>query len=792
MVDELFKSPDIAGLNYSFEHENFRGEEAKKQLINLMVSRIEQISRSTKVEPTSAFLKVFAELKRVLTEDPKVRQARVLDRKFFERLYRRTFPMPLGFDILSADDPLLKLKDSDQAAIALQEKGYIGPMEIKRTAIETVTSQTRSGDAGRQIPSSIIVYGDTSTGKTFLFKTLMDYLGLKPYNFDKPSDDAGYIVIKAEALADNEQSATPTKMSVQRALAHLEHFLTMPNGYRGFVLFDDLHEGTATVRKELISFIQKMQEAEGGVLRLRKRAGSDPKAIEFVEVPVRNINLWMTLNPQPNKKVLKEYVDWEDTKNLDKFIVAALSGEGVQINPSFVARWAMKLNLDSFPREAKLTGLVDRLKSGAAQEFSSNPRLTLVTPDVLDLLAEEFGEANAREFLTAAASSILTLSEEAPKAPIYLLQPNHRNIKRAATDQKINSANGRDRSTADANLIREVLRKQTILRPVTLGDMASKVELMSYMIDGFRVQIYHSLIAAAQQSVDLNRNLDMRKREMPALFMGIVHNIAEFPSVPLQYVRSLPTDLGARTGEDIREFDRAMNKSVAENSQDFLRVKFGNSGSQSMDVDSFLNSSTSPVMQRSRKDVMSETAEDAKKILEVAMASFFRTKNLHSRMTVLDWAEQIPNEDPRKKAKEAGDQLLQLYFNFSANLFSSDLAESSAGANGTQILDYDRVRLFLMCVDKAIVDLPWAQWSQFMLSVVDHSVTDVGFGLSSEIQKVMFESVFSPLTTAAPESIIQLAETNREFREFRDEKTHLQNRFNSECSGFLSDKGYKK
>ncbi|MGE3387087.1 MAG: ATP-binding protein, partial [Bdellovibrionales bacterium] len=306
LIDELFNNSKIAGLGYTFDHKNYNDAEARRQLVGMMVNRVEHIARGLNQEPTNAFLKAYLELRRQLTEDSRLRQERRIDSFFFERLYRRVFNMPLSFEILTKDDPLLKLKDPERAAIGLQERGYEGPTELKRQVLETVTSQTKGADDGRPVPSSTILYGSTSTGKTFLFKKLIEYMGLKLYDFSKPNDDqASAFIINLGTLLEKEDPANPGRLSVDKALQHLENFLALPQGLRGFVLIDDAHKGSPEVRKRFLQFMQGFFEAPGGMLRVHRM--NERK--EIVDIPVRNLNLFMTLNPQPDREIRDKFVD---------------------------------------------------------------------------------------------------------------------------------------------------------------------------------------------------------------------------------------------------------------------------------------------------------------------------------------------------------------------------------------------------------------------------------------------------------------------------------------------------
>lgn len=783
LVDELFNNPKIASLQYEFQHNDLPQKEARRQLVGVMVNRVEQIARGQGQEPTSAFLKAYLELKRQLTEDPRLRQEKKLDRFFFERLYRRVFNMPLSFDILTKDDPLRKLQDIERAAIGLQERGYEGSTELKRQILETVTSQTKGADEGRPIPSSTILIGSTSTGKTFLYKTMIKYMGLKEYDFARPMDDqASAFTINLASVSEAEDPSNPGRLSVQQVIQHLEHFLSLPNGSRGFILIDDAHKGSPEVRKVILQYLQGFFETPGGMKRVRRLSG------EIVEIPVRNLSIFMTLNPQPDREIRKRYIDEWDA-DIDKEIIAALAGEGVQIDESFVARWSTKLNMDSFPREAKLPTLVTRIRAAAQQEFSSHPRLMLVTPPVLDQFVTHFPDANAREFLSSATYSMLSLDNDLAPAPIYLVQPN---IERREEEDAILDSKSRDKGKGGEKIntaaLREFLKKITIVRPIRVNDIGSQIYLTSFVVDSFRSQVYNWLITSGQRMPELSSTRQLRTRDMAAFFLGIVDNLSDFPSVPLDRVRLQPDQyaVGLKPSQ-IAEFNEAVAKNSARSGK-FFRFDFQSAvGDANIELSQFIDSTYVP-KKRGRLDVLAETAGEIQKILAPLMAAYFRVPDVNGNLDLQAWGQSLTDAEPKEAFIKASQELIRLYLNFGIRLFEDDLKEMAkdSGYGQLNLTDYDRVRLFMMCLDKALTQLPWGRMTKFTLQTVDASVNDLSWGMRPAIQHLYFKSTYSPLSTLTPELVVDMANASRDFREFRDQvQGSLRLAYEEKCDNIL-------
>lgn len=811
LIDQLFSRPEIASLLYNFQHESLSPQEARKTLIEIMVARVDSIARQQGLERTAAFLRAYSRLRLTLTEDTQLRQDRLINRSFFERLYRRVFSMPLSLDILPTNDPLRNLADPEMAAIRLQEMGYEGSPDVKRRVIETVNSQTQGADEGRPVPSTVILYGETSTGKTFLFKKVIEMLNLKVYDYDKPNDDSvGAFIFKPKELLDEKDPANPHKMSVQEAIDHWLHFLTLPQGWRSFTLIDDLDKGSPAVRKALVTAMATVLDDRSKYVRAKRL-----KTGEIVEVPVRNLNLWLTMNPQPNRKVLEEYVaidQWWNVdkvdKDLDKYIVAALSGEGFQVDDSFPARWQTKINMDRFPREAKLPTLAGRVRTATAEEFNSNPRFLLFPPTVLGELSKIFVNANAREFLTAATYALMSVDAEMPEAPIYLVLKKEHNESLAGGDQVVDYGVGHDErgrrivgAQVDSQAIKSELRKFSAVLAVDKKETGSMIRLMNYLVNGFRNHLSHSMILAIQRSKEFRGSTDVKMRQMPALVLGILHTITDRGTLPPHLVKVHPEELGARTDKQIIDFSEEMNRSQ-KRSPAFFPIPIEGSNSNLPTRDQFLGGGKLEVFARTRKDVIIEYSEKVSPVLQALMSEYFGLENVRAIETPANWAMRLAELEPQSTSKEdgkykdyrrknafkaAGDALVKIYGEFSAALFSADLTEMNASKDYAPILDYDRARLFLVAIDRALTKMPWGQMTNFFYDVAQAAVSDGSFGLRAEVQNFLFSSVYTPLVNLPPESIIELSVSQREVRDFtKTMDPYLKDRFSSMCVKMLS------
>ncbi|NJL24084.1 MAG: ATP-binding protein, partial [Calothrix sp. SM1_5_4] len=274
-----------------------------------------------------------------------------------------------------------------------------------------MTSHTRGGaEAGRKIPSSIVLIGDGGTGKTFLLETMIRYLGLKVYDFSKPQDEeAGAMIIRVQDIVDQDDPAHPEKLSIKKVLAHISNFLSLPNGWRGLILFDDLHKAASTeILKQLMTQIQTLFEAPNGLVKVRPMIATGVLG-DIKEIPVRNLMLTVTLNPTKDRKKRERFIDRFDKKDPVLEAVAAITRDNYQLEDSIFSRFGEVIDMSEFPREAKVPSLLNKMREANMQEFSAHPRLVAVTPRTLDTLVNAFPHSNARDFLTPATYSLLSL-----------------------------------------------------------------------------------------------------------------------------------------------------------------------------------------------------------------------------------------------------------------------------------------------------------------------------------------------------------------------------------------------
>ncbi|MCB0357108.1 MAG: hypothetical protein KDD40_08880, partial [Bdellovibrionales bacterium] len=426
LLASIFKDPHIAMLGYKFDSTGItrrkNGEvispvDEMRNVLRYAVNRVESNAKAIDSNPFSIYLDFLTLFSRTLVQDRTVRNSQVINKALIEILMSKMFNIPLNRNFLPKNDPLYLLSRKD-AAVKLQEAGYNGPITLKRRFIDVLVSQLTQAQT-KPIPSSMILAGDTGSGKTHTFESLVKMLGLKLYNFDRSqienNEEANAIVIKSDKLVTESKavaSHSSNSMSVEQAIKHLEHFLTLPNGYRGFILIDDLHGAPDEVREKLLQYLRALFESRDGMYTIEQsniKVGSKAIAIKSTRYPVRGLNIIVTMNFTENQDKIKKFSKKPGEPTLEELILATLSTSKHNIEKSFLRRWGDIIPLSTFPAEAKAPGLLDAFFKRSKDTLELRSKLALLSPRLVRKIVSKFKTTDARTFLADATNILFTL-----------------------------------------------------------------------------------------------------------------------------------------------------------------------------------------------------------------------------------------------------------------------------------------------------------------------------------------------------------------------------------------------
>jgi hypothetical protein len=746
LIESLFRRPEIEALDYSFyldSDEEMSEDEARKQLIYHFVNRVEQIAGNLELESTSSFIRAFTELRANLSEDIYLRRHRRIDRRYLERLFFKTFPITINLDNLEDDDPLKRIVNVQQAARELTKLGYQGPMELKELTLSTMLSQTTGSDAGRPIPNSQIYYGGTSSGKTYLFKMKMELLGLTKYDPNRAgNEEAGFIIINVQNLVEDNGGAD--KLTVDEAIAQIEDLLAQPNGHRAQILFDDAHKtGTKNIHQKLHSYIQSFFEAPDGVKRVKKKDGT------YKDVPVQNLGLYMTVNPTMDKKQKERYEEGNDIK---KKVLAALASHDVPMEESYLARWSEIIDLDKFPRGAKVPALVQRIRDRS----SESPQTVVVDPSVIGRLVGMNEKSNAREFLNPAANALVSIPPSAEPASLYIVSDR---MAARVTSDDVDPQLGEQQAPATQSPFRTSLNLTQTVREISQVDAISwhnpesVLRLVDFTMNNLRSQLYNHAVLATQNTEILRLPLSGQASTLQRNFiLAMVTHMVRHPKIPLAEFKVSGADFRTMTSIEIEELMASQNRRKRDQKESYFPIAFGIRSNFSMsDPGRFINDTVSESrMSRTMHDVFSETMDELAVVIRDMMLLYMRYDSQAIDFAqewrphdVEAWYDSLDTEDKTERFKQLSNRLLELFSGFTDKLVDSNLLEVR---RNEQTFDYySQGRLFSYLIDATLVRMQWGSMSKMVLDVLDRS-SDLQLGQKPSFRNWAFKSAYSPLS----------------------------------------------
>lgn len=784
ILDEVFLKPEIAALRYEFVIDNqepSREPPSRKALVAYLVNKTITLAHQFDIEPTSAFMRVLQELSQALVEDQKLRTSRKLDRSFMERLLTRVFNIPLNIATLEPDDPLVRLSDTKKMAFELQEAGYLGPLNLKVMFVDALLAQVRGTNSGRRVPSSVILLGETSTGKTLLFEKLVEVLGLQPYDFSNPNDpDANALIIPVGEITSGENDS----FGIKKVIEHIKNFLALPMGYRGYILFDDMHKaGSPEILRELIAFQNSLFEAKDGNI-LVSSFGQD-----FLRpVPVGSINMVMTLNPTEDSELQKRY----NAKGQDvDLVVASLARDGVSIDRSYVMRWTTLINLNLFPVEAKGPALQMKLHDTSQSGFNLNSNLTLFDPTAVKVVSDMFPETNAREFLPAASESLTGVADKLTgKDKIRIVVPKDRRGRKHLEDPEkalSNATTAWEGTGRQRAVISSFIDESMTSIALKADGIEGRLLLISLMSDTIRTLFYQNFVTSLTQDVSFIETPELRENLLAPMLAAVIDHLKTKPVMPLSLLQIDPRVFGARSRDAVSEFDETLRRldEYMERSR-FYPIQFGD---EVPGYDAYRQATDRTyrgLQEHNRAHVIADLSKEFVELHKKLMALTLRVNGTFSFPSVEDWLTGLDEKEPHSQMKALGDETVQMFRRFQSHLFERHLFEMKNTERFEQLSIYDSVRLFLLSADRALSRLPWLRAQEFVLHAAELATQDLTYGQLPGVQHYLFRSGFSVFRAASKDFIVQLAESSDAFRGWPNHlRSHLSNRFDSKCSRFL-------
>lgn len=789
LVNALFDRPDVTSLGLQFALKDSNGREPRSQLIHHFFNRVDQIAYDLKIEKTTAFVKAFTALKNSLSENLELRRSRRIDEHFIERIFTNVFPMPLNVDILDKTDPLQKVKNADTAVRDLEKEGYTGSRDLKRRLIENIWSQTRPTDSSKPIPNSQILFGKTSKGKTFLIECLFRMLNLIEYKASQTSNaEADYIFINVAKLTADE-GKDPDKTSVSKMIDNIYDLLSQPKGPRAHILFDDFHKATSVeVRRQLFQFIQGLFEAKNGMITVRSKDGKRVR-----EIPVQNLNVYMTLNPTSNEATRSQFI--RNNQNLSpadilkREVLAAISEKGFEPEESVLARWSDIINIDNFPRSAKVPELGKRVRTHSR----AGRHMILVEPNVIDALVTKFEDANARELLAPAAAALTHVPSSAAPSLLYVVSKRESLNIGGRGEEAAPEIHGQINSQELGNAV----RKLTQIDPVKIEEPRSMLRYMSFVLQNFRLQVFNNLALEAHMSDTLRlEKAGMINLVKMHFLLGAATHVLDKPELAVTELTIRPEHLAFLNRGQTEEFYAELSKMKKLPHQPHFPARFGQRDSNDLDLASFIDGkSGAKVQPHNRKEVIAQFVGRAEVILAKVMQHYLRLQSVSELSEISRWKDanirrwfdQLQENNPDAQVRALMTELLELFMDFQIEFESHELDDLVHSAKPISI--YEEVRVFAYIIDKAISIMPWSSVSKMTFDVVQMS-SDLSLGTKTAFKEYIGTHEISPFAITTPEfmtDMMSVAQTLGAPKEGALSK--LKQNVNDLCADILSVRG---
>jgi len=799
-LGELGYRFDISTRSTSQKNIIVNSTSSSKEFAEYLVNRADNISTENKTEVTSNYVRMETNLRDLIKNDSEIRRTKVLDRTFAERVLAKAFGLALHYEILPEDDPIriLQRDDGTFAAMELQRRGYNGPIELKLKFIKALANQSQNTSV-LPIPSSQIIYGRGGTGKTLLWTTtVLGVLNRKLYDFANgaENEDASAMMIDVSKVATVSNSRDVYSEDLvddnfEDIEEHLLRFLSGPNGYRGYVLLDDLHKAPSDVLKRFITLINSLFSAPNGIFTRRLRNG------EVVSFPIRNLSLTITLNPPSDISKIKKF-GGSGTKVDVGSILASLNTDENSVETSFVTRFGTIIPLDVFPVEAKGPQLQKAVSELSKQYFDSAGRLTLLGPQVAQRIADSFKETNVREFVPEASRSIMQLSRRGSNQSnlVSIVIPKSR-LRKASTSSGYEFGGLNSTSTKndpfevegrDSTRIATIIEDNFTSVPIDHG-FDGRLYLTEMLVDSFRTTLYQTLIEGIQESQAF-LNIQNRGEDAGGILVYAINtNLKARPFLPLSLLQLFPEHYGIRNVVDANTFRQGIQL-ISRAEENYFPVNFGvqSSLAELLGSESLRNYRRSDVLSTFSTVLLDPVRQFLEKI------SYFKTQD--GNLTPSQWIDLLPESGKPESAKQTkramlviAHQILDAFFKFAHEINDRNVHESRSRGNTRSPDLYDISRLFMIVIDKSISALPWSSLQRTVSETLIESTKSLQLAQDRRFQNYFFQTENTLVRPGDPMTLEYVSASYPPYKnlEKNDGLREKNSNFESSCRLFFSE-----
>ncbi|PIR23902.1 MAG: hypothetical protein COV44_00375 [Deltaproteobacteria bacterium CG11_big_fil_rev_8_21_14_0_20_45_16] len=778
ILKSLFRRPDIASLGYEpsldgvkTSAEGVSNEQAFDLLFGFMVNRAERLALDEKRSVFESFLWLLEDFEQELFYNSEFRNRREFGRAMIERVLAANFSTPLNVRYLPPNDPL-QIISQENASFLWKRAGCPAPLELRERLLDVLKGQLSSHQV-RNMPSSAIILGNSGTGKTRTAMSLINFLGLKLYDFlVKPQEnrEANGFYISMNEVND-----------AQAFMQHLLVFLSLPNGPRGYIILDDFHTASENVRNEVLRLVREFQDNPV----FKRRVGE-----KYFERPVRNISLLLFINPTVSSEKIAKFSKDKGHPTDVEITLATLADSRGEIEPSTLTRFGAIINFGSFGVGSKTSALLDTLSGASDSSFMNQQRLILVGADSVEKISSQFPNADARDYLTEASNAFLGLPSG--DGNLFMIVPR-RLISRGEPSRSHFEASG----GGNASQIRESVRRQFEAIPI-VGDHRGQVSFMKFLIENFRRRAFEFVLRSISEDERFASRPEVRQLTVLPLAQSILRHLEEHPKANLEELTIDSKYFGILDVMTREAFMETLRAEIAQ-----ARIQGDNSRKLPVGIVSSVRAAqefgsfSSMPEEKTRQHVLAETIRGLQTGFEQLLAKMIRVQDVDRLPEVETWLKQ-GSEVPRASSEVVADfgKILATYvdeiFSVAASGVDSISPEEitdeqrEIAKEGLRMSQYEAIRFFVMAIDRAIYQMPWDAISGFLSESLRLASEDLSIGESSFVHDLLFsKNSSSPLKPFDQSWISGLASSIRLVNETAERESKWAERFSGRCDYLL-------
>jgi len=749
LILEILQSRSFQDLGYRVdvsdivrERKNIPQDEACHILAQHLANRIESVSDEGRIAPFTGFMRVLSLLSQELSTNRQLRQSGLLNRAVLEQIVAKVYPIPLNLDLLAPDDPL-RIIAEPEFPLRWQQAGYDGPVGLKKSVIDTILSQL-SNDGSKNVPSSILIHGETGTGKTSLVLTLFEALGLQMYEFNEKADNGeaqAFFLSMNKIYEKGGNKESGSEISLKEADKYFDNFLLQSNGSRGFMCLDDLHLAPPEVKEHFIKKARTILE-------------SDYYNIEGEDIPTGNITIIMTMNPTEDQKQIEKYTSDKKKGPTDQEVILATLNDGRQgksiVEKSFLARIGLLLNLDRFPSSAKGPALIRAIARMGKRNFQNSGKWVLVTPEVVSDLVQQFPKTDARNFLSSGARSLLQLDASAINH-LFVAVPRNKNEARANPFQLAGGGYQVSGGSESSEIVRFV--EANVDRLSLEVSPLARMYLLNFLVNNFRRKAFEVLFRSVSEDPRYFSNTHFQRHIVGSLARAIHDHLATLPQYPLDLLQM-----------NFAQFGSPNEK--AQYVQAFADLKARTPSVAPLPLVGITPpSQVIAELLRERGEAFEVTRQHVLRDQIISVGDPFRTL-LHAWVYVEDllsppssksWLNALPDVEP-KFLELVGEAFTDDVVNYLEAIYQGAVTRSAFSSS--PMSQYDALRFYAMAVDRALGLLAWPQLTVHLTNALITTSENLMYGQKRGVQYLLFDGKSSPLIAIDPSFILELTKNS--------------------------------